>query len=97
MQPPEKTREDAIAIFKAGVDAVAPQTAVTRFCARQDETLVIGTHTFDLQAYERIYVVGAGKATAPMAAAIEDLIGDYLTSGVITVKYEHTVPLQNIL
>jgi hydroxypyruvate reductase len=92
----EKARKDATAIFKAGLKAVAPENAVARFCSRQGHTLIIGTHTFDLQAYDQIYVAGAGKATAPMAAAIEDLMGDHLTSGLITVKYDHTVPLQKI-
>ena len=96
IQQPVKAREDAIAIFNAGVKAVAPENAIARFCSRKGHALIIGTHTFDLQAYEHVYVVGAGKATAPMAAAIEDLIGDKLVSGVITVKYDHTVPLQKI-
>ena len=92
----KETREDAIAIFNAGVEAVAPETAIARFCSREGRSLIIGTHTFDLDAYDQIYVVGAGKATAPMAAAMEDLMGDDLTSGVITVKYDHIVPLRKV-
>lgn len=92
----KKTREDAIAIFKAGVQAVAPDTAVARFCTRQKDALIIGARTFDLTDYQNVYVIGAGKATAPMAAALEDLLGDRLSAGVITVKYDHTVPLHKV-
>ncbi len=80
-------REDAIAIFKAGIKAVAPGTAMARFCNRHNDALIIGSETYNLNDYQDVYVIGAGKATAPMAAALEDLLGDRLSAGVITVKY----------
>lgn len=40
--------------------------------------------------------MGAGKATAPMAVAMETLAGDRLTDGVISVKYGHTAPLEKV-
>ncbi len=92
----QKTREDAIAIFKAGLRAVAPDTAIARFCSRSGDVLTIGDRSYDLTNYANIYLVGAGKATAPMAAAMEKLVGDHLTDGVITVKYGHTAPLEQV-
>ncbi len=92
----QKTRADAIAIFKAGLQAVAPDTAVGRFCTRSGDMLTIGAHRFDLADFDNVYLVGAGKATAPMAAAMETLVGDRLTDGVITVKYGHTAPLEKV-
>jgi hydroxypyruvate reductase len=92
----QKTREDAVAIFKAGLKAVAPDTAIARFCGRNGDMLTIGERAFDLADYENIYLVGAGKATAPMAAAMEELVGDRLSDGVITVKYGHTAPLKKV-
>ena len=92
----QKTREDAIAIFKAGLRAVAPDASISRFCSRSEDILAIGDHRFDLNKYENVYLVGAGKATAPMAAAMEVLVGDNLTDGVITVKYDHTAPLEKV-
>jgi len=94
--PLKITREDAIAIFKAGVKAVAPDAAIARFCTRQNDALIIGSETFKLTDYQNVYVIGAGKATAPMAAALEDLLDDRLSAGVITVKYDHTVPLRKV-
>ncbi len=92
----KKTREDAVAIFKKGVEAVAPDAAVQRYCRRDDNLLTIGEQSFPLDAYQKIFVVGAGKATAPMAAALEELLGNELTKGVITVKYGHTATLSKI-
>ena len=92
----QKTREDAIAIFKAGLRAVAPDTAIARFCSRSGDVLTIGDRSYQLTNYANVYLVGAGKATAPMAAAMEKLVGDHLTDGVITVKYGHTAPLEQV-
>jgi glycerate 2-kinase len=92
----QKTRADAIAIFKAGLRAVAPDTAIARSCRRDGDILTLGALTFDLKDFENVVIVGAGKATAPMAAAMEALVGDRLSDGVITVKYGHTVPLKKV-
>jgi glycerate 2-kinase len=89
-------RQDAIDIFKAGIKAVAPAEAIARFCGRQKDILAVGTRTFDLAAYGQVFVVGAGKATAPMAAALETLLGGHLTAGLISVKYDHTAPLRKV-
>ncbi len=90
----QKARNDAVDIFKAGLKAVEPGSAIRRFCKRQGDALRIGKQTFNLKGYENIYLVGAGKATAPMAAAMEVLLGDRLTAGMITVKYGHTADLK---
>ena len=41
-------------------------------------------------------MVGAGKASAPMALAIEELVADRLHGGCIVVKYGHTAPLKHL-
>lgn len=92
----QKARNDAEAIFGAGLKAVAPKGAIERFCKREGDVLTVGEDAFDLKSFENIYVVGAGKATAPMAAAFEHLLGENLTAGVITVKYGHTVELSKV-
>lgn len=52
--------------------------------------------SINLSDFRNIYCIGAGKGTAPMAAAMEELLGDYLKAGVITVKYGHGLPMQKI-
>ncbi|MGL4369765.1 MAG: glycerate kinase type-2 family protein, partial [Spirochaetota bacterium] len=44
----------------------------------------------------RLYVVGAGKAAAAMASAAEEILGDLIRGGVISVKYGHTQKLSLI-
>ena len=91
-----KTRNDALAIFHAGLNAVSPKKAINRFCQRQGNVLTIGEENFDVSSFEKIYIVGAGKATAPMAAAFESLLGADLTAGIIPVKYGHTETLNTV-
>lgn len=92
----KQARNDALAMFRAGLKAVAPRAAINRYCKRQGRVLTIGTHQYNLDCYEQVYIVGAGKATAPMAQAFESLLGDKLTAGVISVKYDHTTPLKSV-
>jgi glycerate 2-kinase len=46
--------------------------------------------TLDLDRFRRIFLVGGGKATAPMARALEDLLGERINGGIINVKYGFT-------
>ncbi|HSB05917.1 MAG TPA: glycerate kinase [Thermodesulfobacteriota bacterium] len=48
---------------------------------------------FDLRSFKNIRLIGAGKASASMAQAIEEVFGDRITEGIITTKYGHSLPL----
>lgn len=83
-------------ILGAALTAVAPDKAVSRFVSLDGDTLLIDDNTYYLNTFDKIYVVGAGKGAAPMAAKLEEILGDRITDGVICVKYDHTVPLRII-
>ncbi len=51
---------------------------------------------FDISQYENIYVIGSGKGTAAMAAAVEAVLGDRIAGGVITVPEGTTANLSQI-
>jgi len=84
-----KLRKDAEKIFRAGLAAVEPGAAIHKFCRRNNDTLHIGNKNYELSRFGRIHVIGAGKAAAPMATAIEEILEDKISSGVINVKYGH--------
>ena len=97
----KKIRIQAEEIFRSCVAAVDPYNAVKRFVALDGDILRLGheeekTVEFDLSAFDRVQVVGGGKATAPMAKAIEDVLGPRLQGGVINVKYGFTTSLSCI-
>jgi glycerate 2-kinase len=91
-----KLRRDALAIFQSALEAVDPEEAVRRHLRIEGETLSLEKRRYDLGACERILVVGAGKAVAPMAKALEDMLGDRIDSGVLVVKDGHGLPLKKI-
>jgi len=92
----EEMRNNAVKIFQKGLQAVEPGSAIKRSCKRKGENLFIGNRKYNLSKIKSIFVTGAGKATAPMAAAIEDILGENITSGIINVKYGHTTNLNSI-
>jgi glycerate-2-kinase len=80
-----------------GLAAVDARTAVGRAISRNGEELVIGRRRYDLRRYERVVVVGAGKATASMARAVEQRLGPWLQGGFVVVKHGHVVPTGRIV
>ena len=89
-------RRDAVKIYYKALKAVQPGDAIKRHCKFNGKTLFIGHRSYHLARYKNLYVLGTGKATAPMAAAIEDMIDEKITGGIITVKFDHVVNLKHI-
>lgn len=90
------TRTHAVEIFEAGLQAVAPGAAIKKICRLDGDNLLVDSAGYDLSRYERIVVIGAGKAGASMAKALEDILADRITKGLVVVKYGHVEPLQII-
>ena len=89
-------RKDAVEIFYKALNAVHPGAAIKRHCKFDGKTIFLGHRSYHLARYKNLYILGAGKATAPMAAAIEDIIDDRITGGIITVKFGHVADLKYI-
>jgi hypothetical protein len=79
-------RQHAVQIFQAGLSAVEPGAAIARCCQRQGDLLTIKDKTYDLSSFDSVYVIGAGKAGASMAQAVEALLGEHLSAGLVLVK-----------
>ena len=92
----QQMRSDARQILMAGIAAVNASRSIFRHCHIEKDRLIIGRTGFDLDRYRHIYVIGAGKATAQMAAAIEQILSHRITAGTISVKYGHTAELHTI-
>jgi glycerate 2-kinase len=93
---PSSLRRQALRIFGAAVKAVAPAEAVLRHVKLRGDTLIAGRRRYRLNAFANIYVIGAGKAGARMAQAIERLLGPRVTAGLVNVKYSHCARLRRI-
>ncbi len=62
-------------------------------CLENDILMLAESPPLPLDAVGNIYVVGAGKAASSMAKAVEDVLGERITAGAITTKYQHSLPL----
>jgi glycerate 2-kinase len=88
---------DLEAIFRAGLLAVDPYSLVQARLSVQGRALTVSSGpSIDLAAYDRLLVIGAGKATAAMAQAVEDILGERISDGVIVIKEGHTASLRRV-
>lgn len=71
----QQLRDDALAIWRAGVAAVDSRRLVQDNLRVEGDTLHVGDLEFDLRRIGRIAVVGAGKAGAGMAEGVESTLG----------------------
>lgn len=83
-------------LLKAGLNAVDPACALRRSVRRVGTMIQVGRHQYDLRDYARVVAVGAGKASAHMGAALETLLGTRLATGLVVVKYGHSVSTRMI-
>lgn len=73
-------------IMDASLSAVDPERAVIDHLRREGSSLIVDGIRLPLDSFERIFLVGAGKAGEPMAKAVQKLLGDRLTQGMVVVK-----------
>jgi hydroxypyruvate reductase len=83
-------------IFEAGLRAVDPREAVKRVVAVEGNSLRYGEQKLDLGAFSGVWAIGAGKASAAMAQAVEEVLDDRIGGGLVIVKYDHLVSLEKI-
>ena len=82
---PSLLHRHALAIFRAGLAAADPVEAVRRH-------LKLG----ELRTAERIFVIGAGKASAAMVVGVERMLGRRITGGLINTKDGHLARLRRV-
>lgn len=85
-------RRDILSILEHALRAVEPRQAVLQHMTLDGDRLMVGDQTYDLAQTGRILVVGAGKAGAPMAAAVQQVLGSRVTAGQVNVKHGHLAP-----
>ena len=65
----------ALRIFHAALKAADPESAVREHLRCADGVIAAGRRRFPVSEFSRIYVIGAGKASAAMARAVERVLG----------------------
>src|SRR4051794_2991767 len=100
MSNPRQLRQHALDIWQAGVDAVRSEILVQNAVECRGSILSICGDEYSLPLLRRIAVVGAGKAGAGMAAAVETALGpnvvDEKVSGWVNVPADCLRQLRRI-
>src|SRR5712691_4746206 len=79
-------RAAARAIWGAALAAGNVDPIVRRVLRRDGDVITAGPLAVDLKTVRRLLVLGAGKASAAMAQAVEDLLDNRISDGLVVVK-----------
>lgn len=90
------SRSHAFTIFRAAVRAADPRQAVLAHVKIDGSALWVGKRRYRLADFDRIRVIGAGKASARMAQALQHLLGTRITDGWVNVPDGNAVRLRRI-
>jgi len=80
----------------AAVRAADPVVLVKRSLSLKQNKLVVGKTTYPLSKYDRVLVVGGGKAAVPMAAAVEHVFKQRLDGGLVVTRYGYGGSLSKV-
>ena len=89
-------RRHAAQILLEALHAADPHHAIRRVLNARRSAIIVDGHKYPLAGSGRVIVIGAGKASASMAQAAEDILGDRITAGLVTVRTGYTAPRRRI-
>ncbi len=72
-------------LIQAALAAADPETAVSTHLHRQNQTITIANHHFDLSK-GKVHLISVGKASVPMAKAAVSILGNQLHRGIVITK-----------
>jgi len=92
--------DDLANIYRDAVREVDPAGLIESRVKKDGRTLTISGQgeriSEDLSSYRQVIVLGIGKASARMASAMENILGDELSKGFVITKYGHGLHLKKI-
>lgn len=88
-------RQVALDIAEHALAAADPYIAATSLLSLSGDTLRVGDREIGL-AGRRIHVIGTGKATFPIAKALDEILGARITAGLIVCKHGQQGALAHI-
>ncbi|NIP66642.1 DUF4147 domain-containing protein [Candidatus Bathyarchaeota archaeon] len=83
----KRARRYILEAFETALAAVDPQRILRSELILENSMLMIKNASFDLDSFENTFVVGAGKAVGFMAKALEELLLNRITAGIVVVPH----------
>lgn len=81
-----ESRRAVLDIAEATLQRLDSYQRIRSFVSLDGDLLRIGKRSWDLRTKRNVYLVGGGKAANHMAMAIDSVLGDRLTRGIVIVK-----------
>ncbi len=88
-----EAKKIALEIVEHAIERADPYELVKESLKVENGRIVVEGRPFEAS---KIYVVAIGKASCPMAKALEELLGDKIVEGVAVTKYGYAMPLERI-
>jgi len=80
-----KARALALRSLESALNAVNPKQIIKSKLLLKNLTLHVNGYSIDLKKFKNIYVIGGGKASGSMAEALEQVLGNSITNGLVNV------------
>lgn len=87
-----KLRRDALRIFRAALAAAEAGNAVRRHLTVLRDGLRVDGISLPLEEFDRVFLIGAGKASVEMATAVEAMLRGRLAGTLVVTKHAGTRP-----
>lgn len=81
----QQLRATVLDLAEVALAALSPSAGLRRSVVLDGKDLIAGGRSYDLSAVDRLVLLGAGKASAELATAVEQLLGPRLDGGVVVV------------
>ena len=96
MTTSQDLRSDVTRIVNAVLAGVSPEQCLLHSVAIDEDHLTGEGLSIDLTRVRRIIVLGMGKASAGMAASLEDLLGERISEGLVVTADGYGVPTRSV-
>lgn len=84
-----KARKTIIELIEEGLRAADPHLVVKKHLERKNDSIIVDGKVYSARS---MYLVSLGKASIPMALAVEEVLGDLLVDGVVSApKYSRGI------
>ncbi|HBP88248.1 MAG TPA: glycerate kinase [Nitrospiraceae bacterium] len=90
------TKQILSSLLGAGLESCNPARAIEETLHLHNHRLHVQDFHYDLTRYDRVFCVGAGKASARMALALEQALGNRLEGGMVIVPDGYGAPCDKI-
>lgn len=78
--------ELALDCIEAAIDAVRPESVTETAASLEHGILTIEEASYDLEKYDDVVIVGGGKAAGGVTRALESILEEHLTNGLVVTK-----------